>query len=121
MNVDANWILNLLATVPEIKEVQELSLSERNLGEKELFDLNALFAQLSRFFPKLERLDLAGNQLEILPSNLCFPLLKSLDLGRNNLSFLPSLESCPLLEELNLQCNQITILPDTISSLSKLT
>ena len=121
MNVDANWILNLLATVPEIKEVQELSLSERNLGEKELFELEALFVQLSRFFPALERLDLAGNKLEILPSNLCFPLLKSLDLGRNNLSFLPSLESCPLLEELNLQSNQITILPDTISSLSKLT
>jgi len=103
-----NSILKPLAALIE-KNDQVKSLSFRNMG------LNAIPVDLSRF-PKLEHLDLSGNQFSVLPEQLCsLKKLKSINLSGNfrlnwSRSLLVLLD-CPKLETLNISYNGLEELP----------
>lgn len=112
-----NSILKPIAALLE-KNDQVKSLSFRNMG------LNVIPVDLTRF-PKLEHLDLSGNEFSILPEQLCaLKKLKSINLSSNfRLNWSKSLLvllDCPKLETLNMSYNGLDALPAELLHFDKL-
>lgn len=112
-----NSILKPIAALVE-KNDQVKSLSFRNMG------LNMIPVDLSRF-PKLEHLDLSGNQFSVLPEQLCqLKKLKSINLSSNfRLNWSKSLLvllDCPKLESINMSYNGLEELPAELLHFDKL-